>query len=368
MVLVLGECTAQAGLAFSCKFTAIVFPPILGGRLVACARGKRERTVRCRMTWTVSSRMAAFVVLMLLTNLAITGFARISAQYEPGTAPQSREMARARRRLTQLAGSTKRRCRKTGSASPRRCTTRPLAARATSGANDGSKGWWYYYFVALAVKVPIGFWLLVVARLALDVSRRKEGSIGSPTGPGPRAAKPGRTARATRAGVCRHAPAGRIERQAAPAGVPPLLDDHGHRIVAQLRHSLSAAAGATGHRVGVGPGRGPTSRSGHDVAALLGLGGFRRRRSPAAIRMSSPISMVWRAGREGGRHILADSNLDWGQGLESLARLQREQPEFRDMTFYYFGDTEPGALRRRRTLPRDQRGRRPVALTASRAG
>ena len=46
-------------------------------------------------------------------------------------------------------------------------------------------------------------------------------------------------------------------------------------------------------------------------------------------------------GPRGGRHILADSNLDWGQGLEALARLQRERPEFRDMTFYYFGDTDP---------------------------
>ncbi|MCA1686092.1 MAG: hypothetical protein LC745_08930, partial [Planctomycetia bacterium] len=46
-------------------------------------------------------------------------------------------------------------------------------------------------------------------------------------------------------------------------------------------------------------------------------------------------------GRVGGRHFLADSNLDWGQGLRSLARLQRDRPEFRDLTLYYFGDTEP---------------------------
>ena len=46
-------------------------------------------------------------------------------------------------------------------------------------------------------------------------------------------------------------------------------------------------------------------------------------------------------GQRGGRHILADSNLDWGQGLKSLARLQHDQPEFSDMTLYYFGDTEP---------------------------
>ena len=46
-------------------------------------------------------------------------------------------------------------------------------------------------------------------------------------------------------------------------------------------------------------------------------------------------------GPAGGRHILADSNLDWGQGAKPLARLQREHPEFRDLTLYYFGDTDP---------------------------
>ena len=43
----------------------------------------------------------------------------------------------------------------------------------------------------------------------------------------------------------------------------------------------------------------------------------------------------------GGRKILADSNLDWGQGLRALARLQREQPDYCDLTLYYFGDTHP---------------------------
>jgi hypothetical protein len=43
----------------------------------------------------------------------------------------------------------------------------------------------------------------------------------------------------------------------------------------------------------------------------------------------------------GGRHVLADSNLDWGQGLRALARLQREHPQYADLTLYYFGDTEP---------------------------
>jgi hypothetical protein len=43
----------------------------------------------------------------------------------------------------------------------------------------------------------------------------------------------------------------------------------------------------------------------------------------------------------GGRYLLSDSNLDWGQGLKGLARLQRLEPEYRDLTLFYFGDTEP---------------------------
>src|SRR4029079_14018657 len=50
---------------------------------------------------------------------------------------------------------------------------------------------------------------------------------------------------------------------------------------------------------------------------------------------------VLAGGPVGGRHILSDSNLDWGQGLKPLARLQREHEEFRDLTLYYFGDTDP---------------------------
>jgi hypothetical protein len=43
----------------------------------------------------------------------------------------------------------------------------------------------------------------------------------------------------------------------------------------------------------------------------------------------------------GGRHVLADSNLDWGQGLKALAALQQKEPAFRDLTLFYFGDTAP---------------------------
>ena len=43
----------------------------------------------------------------------------------------------------------------------------------------------------------------------------------------------------------------------------------------------------------------------------------------------------------GGRKVLSDSNLDWGQGAKDLARLQVSRPELKDLTLFYFGDTDP---------------------------
>lgn len=42
-----------------------------------------------------------------------------------------------------------------------------------------------------------------------------------------------------------------------------------------------------------------------------------------------------------GQLILADSNLDWGQGLIQLQKIQMDQPELRDITLWYFGDVAP---------------------------
>jgi hypothetical protein len=77
-------------------------------------------------------------------------------------------------------------------------------------------------------------------------------------------------------------------------------------------------------------------------AWLIGLGLAGQALAVAAVH---PFELTYfnvlAGGPLGGRHILSDSNLDWGQGLKGLARLQRAEPEFRDLTLYYFGDTDP---------------------------
>ena len=67
----------------------------------------------------------------------------------------------------------------------------------------------------------------------------------------------------------------------------------------------------------------------------------------------------------GGRHALSDSNLDWGQGALDLARLQQARPEFRDLTLFAFGETDPdhyGVVGRRVVFDAN---RTPAGLPAS---
>jgi hypothetical protein len=163
-------------------------------------------------------------------------------------------------------------------------------------------GWWYYYFVALAVKVPLGFWLLVGGRIA----------------------------------VCRRLPsAGRAALLPAMIVVFLAITAAGSSRNYGLRYILPLAPLAVVWVSGLAEG----GRWMRRLAALGMLG------QAIAVASIHPYELSYFnelcGGPRGGRHILADSNLDWGQGLRALARLQREQPQYADLTLYYFGNTDP---------------------------
>ena len=136
------------------------------------ARWRSGEEAALRLTWQVASRMLGFVLLMLLTNLVAHRVCTNSPEYVSGQHPSLEKWLgdddgpRSRPALRNAAATRLGRIRDADA--PPGLGRRQLP----SGANGGCRGWWYYYFVALAVKVPLGFWLLVVARLALDVGTR----------------------------------------------------------------------------------------------------------------------------------------------------------------------------------------------------
>ena len=73
------------------------------------------------------------------------------------------------------------------------------------------------------------------------------------------------------------------------------------------------------------------------TALLLGLSTFSALRvAPYPIAYFNELA----GGPEGGRHILSDSNLDWGQGLRALARYVTDQ-KLDSIYLSYFGNAPP---------------------------
>ena len=60
-----------------------------------------------------------------------------------------------------------------------------------------------------------------------------------------------------------------------------------------------------------------------------------------AIPTNSRTSTSWRAAPKEGATSSRTRISTGARGSKTLVRLQRERPEFRDITFYYFGDTDP---------------------------
>jgi hypothetical protein len=301
---------ALGGLAFSCKFTTVLIPPILA--VAWWLDGWRSgRSGLARHTREVVAGMVAYVLILIGTNLVCTGFALLPLSTSQGAHPT----------ITNRYGSGLSTWLARMYETPIPQDWAGFATQVHHQLSGGPsyllgerrlRGWSYYYFVALAVKVPLGFWLLLAGRLVIE-EREREGNrrrdqllpltivlfllitaIGSSRNYGLRYLLP-----------------------LAPLAII---------WVSRLAEGVQERAGwsAVWPRLFVG----------------LGLAG-----QAAALASIHPFELTYfnelAGGPLGGRHVLSDSNLDWGQGLKSLARLQRVEPEFRNLTFYYFGDTDP---------------------------
>jgi hypothetical protein len=303
---------AVGGMAFSCKYTAVLIPPILavswwveGWRRGSSGTGWLTRDVLLGMT--------AYGLIMLASNFVITGGARLPLSGGRGEHPSLG--SRFGRLTPWIAGLYE---------TPLPQDWVGFATQTHHQMSGGSsyllgerrmKGWPHYYAVALAVKLPLGCWLLLIGRAFLALS------------PVRRSAVPGKGSdlllplslvlflAITAAGSSRN------------YGVRYLLPLAPLAVVwiSKLAENVDDL---------------PSLSQWPCWVAALGLAG-----QAAAVVESHPFELTYfnelAGGPLGGRRILSDSNLDWAQGLKGLARLQRAHPEFRDLTLYYFGDTDP---------------------------
>lgn len=294
---------AIAGLAFSCKFTAILLPVIAVGAWAWC----RLRAGESLWPTLIGSagRLTVFLGVMGLANLMVTLGATIPMSKQVGHHPAIE------RALGPHLGSLAARLVELPYPQDAVAFGRQLQHQRSGGPSyllgqTRQHGWWYYYLASLLVKVPPG----VVPLVGLGVL----------------AAMRGTGHRATTAG----------QQLAGFAMAATLLitalgssRNYGFRYIlflapaAILWISSLVRAGAAGR-------------------VVVGLGLLVQ---AAAVVVSHPAELSYfnqiAGGPEGGKRWLADSNLDWGQGLKALGRLQSERPELRDLTLLYFGDTDP---------------------------
>lgn len=287
------------GAAFSCKFTAIVLPPLLA--LAWMADDSQRGRFGSGALRRVVVGMVGFVLVMVISDLVVTGFARItpSARVGPHPSLAGRFGPRLDPIVTWLVET------------PMPQDWVGFANQMRHQQSGGSsylfgerrmRGWWYYYAIALAVKVPLGIFVLALARWAL-----RKRVVG-----------------------------------ADPGWFVPLIL-LGFFIITALgssrnygvRYLLPMAPAVL------------VWLSGLTTAGRLGIGFLALAVGGQAVAVASihPHELTYfnelAGGPLGGRHVLSDSNLDWGQGARSLAHLQAKRPEFRDITVFYFGDTDP---------------------------
>jgi 4-amino-4-deoxy-L-arabinose transferase-like glycosyltransferase len=302
---------AVGGVAFSCKYTTILYPPILAVVWFWETQRGREARERVRLIGRILLGMVGYVTVMLLTDLAVTCFAVLPLSNSTGRHP-TLETGVAR-----YLGPWMARLYETPIPQDWVGLANQVQRQVSGGPSYllGERrmtGWRTYYFIALAVKVPLTLWLLLAGRTALDYRTQRERPQRD------------RLLPAFIALFLAVAAAG----SARNYGVRYLLPLAPLAIIWVSRLAETEITR-------------PAVRA-RWPAWILGVGLTGHALAVASVH---PFELTYfnalAGGPLGGRHILADSNLDWGQGLKMLAELQHAEPEFRDLTLYYFGDTDP---------------------------
>jgi hypothetical protein len=287
------------GLAFSCKFTAAVMPPIFA--LLWMIRRWVDGDRRpARTALVVAAGMAGYTAIMGLSDVIVTAGATLPISGRTGDHPSIDG------KVDPLVSTTLGRLLETPIPQDwvgfvRQALHQRSGAPGYLFGEVRETGWGHYYLVTLAVKVPLAFWLILAARAAL--ARR----IPS---------------------------AGRDWVLPACAVAFLVIASLGSTRNLGIRYLLPIAPMAIVWISGLAA----TNAWGRRLA-WCGLAA-----QAMAIAWIHPYELSYfntlAGGPIGGRRILSDSNLDWAQGLKPLAKLQRERPELRDLTLFYRGDSE----------------------------
>lgn len=287
---------ALGGLAFSCKFTAILLPPMFA--LAWWLERRRMGDPPLRAACRVIVAMIGFGLVMALANVAVTGAALVPISENRGAHP-SLDAGR--------LGSLARPLVETPIPQDWAAFIRQMQHQRSGGPSYlfGERrmtGWWYYYFVCIAVKVPIPALALLALRAFL-----KRRITATPDD---------RLAVILMAGTLVLVAMGSSR-------------NYGFRYLLFLAPAAIVWTSAM-------------ANTNAWVRRLAWLGVLAQGVAVAAIHPAELAYFnAFAGGPEGGKFILADSNLDWGQGARAMARLQSRRPELRDVTLYYFGDTNP---------------------------
>lgn len=292
-----------AGLAFSMKFTAVMIPPIV----FICLLLDHLQEFDLKIKWNEVNRwikdsiflVVLYCILLLLTNLIVTGFATITLSEQTGKHPFIDQIA-----SPSLAAQLKWLLESPWPVDWVGFLTQMKHQRSGGPGylfgEISSNGWKWYYLVASVVKIPFvilgGFlirlifvkdsktsknWLLpfsslIFLALACLMSKRNYG----------------------------------------------------------FRYLLPLAPVMIVWLAGI-----VTSKPGQILATLMTLAMLFTQFQTHPWELTYFNSFV--GSPEAGRKILADSNLDWGQGLLSFNQLLKTNPKMQDVTLFYFGDIEP---------------------------
>ncbi len=296
----------SAGAAFSMKFTGVALPVLFAGIValreiadVSWSTWPNRRSGVLRVGKKTVRFGVEYLALMILTNLVLTGFATIPLSERTGRHPwlESRFHPSIARNL-QAVLETPIPVDWVGFATQMR--HQRSGGPGYLFGETSTQGWPWYYLVAMGVKCP-PFILLVLAIRPL-MSRRN----------------------------------GRPEEWVVPllclafiaAACLSSKRNYGYRYLLPLAPVAIVWISAAAKHV---QGR---------IPAMIAVAA-----AAWASVMCHPYELTYfnalAGGRSGGHRILADSNLDWGQGLIAFRKLVAAHPELSDVTLFAFGDIEP---------------------------